>query len=531
MTPLLSAAGDAASPPKFENDIFVSYAHIDDQVIADGQTGWIATLHRALEVRLAQLLGYEPKIWRDPKLQGNDVFADKLVDRLPRVAVLISILSPRYVKSEWCLRELNEFLRATGGARVADKLRVFKVVKTPVLRAQMPPPLVPVLGYEFFTVDPQNGRERELEFNQALATPEQRRLYLLKLDDLAHDVADLLATLERDAPVAGDAAADVPTRSVYVAETSADANDRRDTIRRELQARGFTVLPDRPLPLVADECAAVVRDQLARCCLSVHIVGRNYGLVPDGARESIVVVQNELAIERASTGDFGRLIWMPPDVTVDDPRQHQFIERLESDPRNDAGTDVLKTAIEDFKSVLHVRLSPPRPAQAVATDEPLRDESAADPIKRVYVICDRRDVNDTRALEDFLFSRRCEVILPVFDGDEAQIRQDHETNLIECDAAVIYYGAGNELWLRSKLRELKKIAGYGRTRPLTARAVYVAPPSTPEKDRFRTLDAMVIAAGSAGPAALEPLLALLTSASERAAAAALRPLPLAGVAP
>src|SRR5438093_7350401 len=109
MTALLSAAGDAASPPKFENDLFVSYAHIDDQVIAEGQTGWIATLHRALEVRLGQLLGHEPKIWRDPKLQGNDVFADKLVERLPSVAALISILSPRYVKSEWCLRELSEF--------------------------------------------------------------------------------------------------------------------------------------------------------------------------------------------------------------------------------------------------------------------------------------------------------------------------------------------------------------------------------------------------------------------------------------
>ena len=433
--------------------------------------------------------------------------------RLPRVAVLVSILSPRYVKSEWCLRELSEFLRATAGARVADKLRVFKVVKTPVLRDQIPPALVPILGYEFFTVDPHNGRERELEFNPALATPEQRRMYLLKLDDLAHDIADLLARLERDTPVRPVAQGNAPPRIVYVAETSADANDRRDTIRRELQARGHTVLPDRPLPLVADECAAYVRDQLARSCLSVHVVGRNYGLVPDGAKESIVVLQNDLAIERAPAGDFCRLIWMPPDITIEDPRQQQFIERLESDPRNDAGTDVLKTAIEDFKTVLYVRLNPPRPTPAVATAESSVGGNAADAIKRVYVICDRRDIDNTRPLEDFLFSRHCEVILPVFEGDEAQIRQEHETNLIECDAAVIYYGAGNELWLRGRLRELQKIAGYGRTKPLVAKAVYVAPPATPEKDRFRTLEALVIAAGDTGPAALEPLLATLTPAS------------------
>ena len=52
MTPPVAAtADDAPLPAQFENDIFVSYAHIDDQVIDDGQTGWIATLHRALEVR------------------------------------------------------------------------------------------------------------------------------------------------------------------------------------------------------------------------------------------------------------------------------------------------------------------------------------------------------------------------------------------------------------------------------------------------------------------------------------------------
>ena len=39
-------------------------------------------------------------IWRDPKLQGNDYFSDKLVGTLPKAAVLVSIVSPRYVKSE-----------------------------------------------------------------------------------------------------------------------------------------------------------------------------------------------------------------------------------------------------------------------------------------------------------------------------------------------------------------------------------------------------------------------------------------------
>src|SRR5580765_6313389 len=175
---------------EFESDVFVSYAHIDDQALAEGQPGWISSLHRHLQVRLEQLLGKEARIWRDPKLQGNDVFADRLVDRLPGVAVLVSVLSPRYVKSEWCQRELAEFLKAdvaTGGARVADKLRVFKVVKTPIPAELQPQHLKPALGYDFFMTERASGRQRELDLSP-LSGPDAQRLYWTKLDDLAQDI-------------------------------------------------------------------------------------------------------------------------------------------------------------------------------------------------------------------------------------------------------------------------------------------------------------------------------------------------------
>src|SRR5436853_5491235 len=116
----------------FEDDAFISYAHLDNVELVEGRKGWVANLHRALEVRVAMLLGKPPHIWRDPKLSGNDLFADTLIDRLKRVAILVSVVSPRYLKSEWTLRELNEFWRIAeeeGGVHVRNKARVFKVLK------------------------------------------------------------------------------------------------------------------------------------------------------------------------------------------------------------------------------------------------------------------------------------------------------------------------------------------------------------------------------------------------------------------
>ena len=85
------------------NDVFISYAHIDDQALTEGQKGWITQFHRILEVRLGQLLGEKPTIWRDQKLQGSDVFDDKIVNAFREAKVMVSIMSPRYMKSEWCL--------------------------------------------------------------------------------------------------------------------------------------------------------------------------------------------------------------------------------------------------------------------------------------------------------------------------------------------------------------------------------------------------------------------------------------------
>lgn len=494
---------------EFESDIFVSYAHIDDQSLVEGQKGWISSLHRALEIRLAQLLGKKPKIWRDPKLQGNDVFADKLEDRLDRVALLVPVLSPPYVNSDWCNRELRHFFQAaetSGGLRIGDKIRVFKVVKTQIPLEQHPTELQEVLGYDFFVVDPETGRARELSQGSG---SEDSRQYWARLDDLAHDITEALTQMETaDSPGVASAPAGEERATVYLAETSFDLKSERDAIKRELLGHGYRVLPDRPLPLVAPESEAIVREDLGRSQLSVHLVGRNYGIVPEGATESQVVLQNELAVERGQKGDFTRLIWMPPDLATEDERQSKLIESLETDPRIQDGADILQTPLEDFKTAIHKKLQPPEEDEEEPEEElPGMLEDGDDELCRIYLICDQRDLDHTMALEDYLFDQGYEVIVPVFEGEEAQIRKDHEENLVTCDAVVFYYGAGNELWLRRKLREMQKSAAFGRTKPLRAKAIYVAPPATPQKRRVRTREATVIPQQQDfDPAALEPFL-------------------------
>src|SRR5262245_3825100 len=118
----------------FDGDAFISYAHLDNVEFIEGHKGWVANLQRALELRVAQLLGKEARIWWDTKLRGNDDLADALIERLQHVATLVSVVTPRYVRSEWCTKEVVEFCRAAeqqGGIRIGEKARLFKVLKTP----------------------------------------------------------------------------------------------------------------------------------------------------------------------------------------------------------------------------------------------------------------------------------------------------------------------------------------------------------------------------------------------------------------
>jgi hypothetical protein len=110
-----------------------------------------------------------------------------------------------------------------------------------------------------------------------------------------------------------------------------------------------------------------------------------------------------------------------------------------------------------------------------------------------------------------------DVVLPPKEEDKTQVyedhtevSEDHRENLIWCDAAMIYYGNGNEPWFRTKLRDLDKAFGYGKKKSWLAKAVYLAPPKTEPKENLLSHDVLVIRGyESSRPDPLEPLIAQL----------------------
>ena len=501
----------------FTYDIFISYGHLDDEDPAGDEKGWVDLLVERLPIVIAGFLGDKPRVWRDERsLRGNDLLHGAIREGVSASLLLVPVVSPRYVRSDWCSIELETFCNAAlppGADAQSFSTRIFKVIKSPLryphLMKREPELLRDMKGYPFFEMDGDSPDE----FSPDVVQGKDQR-YWVALRRLAQDISDKLVSLKQEAELpqptataavsvaAGSVAVPEPSavvpatvrptaavvvapiaKLVYLAETTSDLTKEREVVRDELRQRGHDVLPEQKLPVVEiRKTQEAVRTDLARCALSVHLVGTRYGSTPEDDARSVVRIQEELAAERgAADPAFLRMLWMPPGLStpaleISDERQKSFIAELQT--RVTAGAELLQTSIEDLKTRIVEKLNP--------SAKTLLRADRHSKLKQVYLICENQDRSPVRPLKEYLFRQNFEVITWHDEGTADELMEYHHRNLRECDAALIYFGSGDEPWVRKNLEDLEKAYGYGREEDWIANAVYVGAPPNDQKEDFLT---------------------------------------------
>jgi hypothetical protein len=465
----------------FEHDAFISYAHIDNQPLLNEKDGWVTKFDQVLRQRLDSYVGKEVAVWRDPKLHGNDVFDDEIISRLGKAAVLISVMSPRYVNSEWCTKEIVNFFEVAQknhGVLIGNKSRIFKVMKTPLGKSDsLPQPIAEligkVLGYEFYRVEEDTPIELDPEYGAEL-----RQEFLRRVNTVAWNVKQMLDELAGSTPP-------TPKPTVYLAECGRDRRDARDVIGAELRRVGYTVLPDREFPQDETAYMAQAAEMLGRADLSVHFVGAAYGVVPDGVTEkSVVMLQNEIAARISrENGRLKRIISLPaePPPSANEP-QKKFITALHSDAEMQFNADLIIGGTEELKiairSALEELSSPPQ--VRTKTEE-----------KLLYVMCDPRDTLLTAPLVKSLTARGVRVELPLVSGEAGEVREGNQELMMSADAIVLFFGSGDDSWKFYQDKELTKVRAQRRDQ-LPWTFTYVAAPSTEKKQWIVTTESNVI---------------------------------------
>lgn len=472
--------------PGFEHDVFISYAHADNQPL--GGHCWVDEFHEALQVAVHQYLGVRPAIWRDPRTTGIHDFSEDIKGQLRSSALLLSIFSPSYLNSKWCRLEFEEFLLARG----TNPTRVIKVVKTHVERAELHESLQHVLGYCFYRHDEMCDKRREHRIDDA----EGRRAYWAVMDDLAQDLARLLRALKTRT----GQATPTPSGRVYLALTTSDLDGQRCQIKRELEARRYQVLPDRLPPSNRAPSEQFLREQLAQADLYVQLLGAYYGTSFEDNATTLAQLQYELAATGLRADKRG-VLWVAPGQKIEDTRQQRFLDTITGSLTG--SFDFLTCPLEELKTLVLDRLQ--------TRTQPSRPTDARERPRRVYVICDKDDIEHVKPLKTHFFQKHVEPLVLSFHGhpDASAIRKLHRDHLKVCDGVLVHWAEGNEAWLQAKLSEIRKAIAIRKNVPFRGRGVYITDPLNHDKEEFNTLEADMVLrhSGAYSPTVLDPFLA------------------------
>ena len=450
--------------------VFISYAHLDNKPLLQNKEGWISKFDEALTNLLSQKIGEEAKIWRDKRMQPDTLFNQEIFDNLLDSLTLVSVVTPRYVKSDYCLKELKKFCDEK--LPVGTKSRVFKVVKTHIELAEMPEIFQQINGLNFYKIDEETKIPREFEPDFG---NEAGSVFLLTVSDLAYYIAQSLKSIWQAAPVirtnsveikpAMAAAALPSSAAIYLALASDDFQKERDNICRDLQDRGYTVLPTPDVipPHTTEAFKKFVRENLQKSRLSVHLVGQNYGECPEDGHQSYIHLQAVVAAERDRDPNFSRIVWLPKELNHADARHRDLIREIWDSTAN--GVEVLEKPLEDVKTnIQDVLTRPPKPTAQPKT---------AGIKPSVLFLYDGTDAQSAAGVERQVKDRGFNVwsAAKYFSDTPAKLIEAQNEFLRHCDAVLIYWN--DSPWTQIVLGRVQKIFGDGRSAPFLGEGLYV----------------------------------------------------------
>jgi hypothetical protein len=447
-------------------DILIVFAEADNEPSHENAVAWVSQFKKFLDFMLGQVVDEKLKIL------VKSEYDTMTSPRLDNVGILIPILSKEFIASTACMENIEMFYNAVN----KNHNRIFKVTKSPLTPQEQPEYLQPLIGYDMYQLDPDSGEIRE--YTNYFSTDAERQ-YWMELVDLSYDIAGILNRLKNGTPET-EAKNLFTQKIVYLAETSHDLSVERNIITRELQRHGYTVLPDQALPLHAHGIEQRVRKDLNECYMSIHMIGNAYGEIPDGSARSVIDLQHTIASEKSQEArkknePFSRLIWITPNLHHTNERQKKFIETIKRDVEMQEGAEILETPLEDFKNIVREEL-------LEAIERKVVKETGG---RAIYLLHDKDDYQAVKSYVELIEKCGFHVLMPAFDGQLLEQRQKHLENLRALDGAIIYKGKVNEQWVRMKALDLMKAPGFGRKKPIIAKAILAAPGDLTQPQVFK----------------------------------------------
>jgi hypothetical protein len=417
-------------------DVFVSYAHVDDNCLPDAKHGWVTTLVEYLRALLVEKLGRKEnlRLWTDHRLSGNGALTDTILSQVRNSRTILIVLSKGYLESPWCGREMRTFLEAARD-RGSPGTRIFIVEKDEV--EQKPRELEDFRGYRFWIKEELDGIPRTLGFPRP--NPDREPDYYRHLQDLSYHLAREISKQRepgKELPVSlPEPAHDAP--AVYLAEVTDDLDADNAELSSYLSQAGLRVVPKTLYPRDPAAFKAAAQADLAGVKLFVQLLSAATGKRPAELPEGYVGLQHQLAVQRG--------------VPIRQWRHASLDLSLVSSPTHRAlleGLSVSNEGLEEFKKRIVREATAPPPAPSPRKD-----------IDRfVFVNVQRPDDEDLeKQICLILDHEEIGYGMPLESDRPADVREHFRVNLLHCDAVMLVYGHSRPSWVVGQLHESRKV--------------------------------------------------------------------------
>lgn len=426
---------------RYEWDVFLSYAHVDDVADVD-RKGWVRHLYENVRDRLHRRLGgTPPKIFFDETSVAANHQLDRLCSAARKSAVFLAVTSTNYADRPWTKKELDAFIDSNPWNE-SNETRLFAVeCLDPEDRSLLPHPLDNHIGAYLWEDYGSGCRSLRPGTDD----------YIRAIDKLVNEIAEKLKEL-RSAPPPPPAPPAVDAgRTVLLAQPTGDLEEAADQVRSHLGQYGIAVLPTGEYPQGGEAFRVAFTADLARAALFVQLLGPRLGRKPPDLPEGYTRFQ----AEAASASAIEIVQWRDANLkldTIEDPACRDLL----------AGEHVIADTLAGFKAAIVQRMSKPPP--------PPKPTSSF-----VFI---------NAAADDFDLAKQIQQefptsALPRLDGKSEDVIADLAENMVDCDALIVVNGQTTPFWVRGQLRLYNKLRGK-RAAPPRLLELVVEPPENKE---------------------------------------------------
>lgn len=434
----------------FRWDVFLSYAHVDNDKTETQPRHWVTTFRDELYDALKKLSGdREVAIFWDTDLRANQQFTTAIEAAIGGSAVLVALTSPTYLRSSYCQREVEAFCRKASGDpyglvldAISYETRLFNVRLYDLPRPEWLPPLRDLNEYRYFAAG-----------SDSPAMPVSTGRIRGQIPKLADAIIKTLKKMDSKQPEVDSLKPPDGVRfrdafSVYVARVQGNLAWRQEEVLEMLEAKGIDILGPAQKEALASQL-------ISKAQVSVHLL--------NGFSDSDV--ERQLELGKAAPQ---QIIWLSRGVDLEKSDLSSFEQNLlalATNSRGDRDYELMRgenVAVDVVEAILRLK---------VQWQEEIRAQEVTPDL---FIDVRDSDRGHAAQLFDYLSSQKIPstIIQRYVDQPTDEAFVEH---VRRAKAIVFFYGNINKATLEGRLNYLTEVVRL-RKRKLDMIGVFAAPP-------------------------------------------------------